>query len=196
MDANTETTSIPQYETTVFTLKPDNFGPNRATLLHARTTKKSNLYKAVLYLHGYNDYFFQDHVCNRFLDFGYDFFALDMHKCGRSIISPEQDQYRHYCTDMHEYDEEISLSIEHMNKQAEEYANKKFALIGHSTVDLVLNVENIRRAAGMLGQHVTLCPIEKATHDVFLSKKPVREQAFKCMFQWLENLEREWIKDV
>ncbi|CAF4020954.1 unnamed protein product [Rotaria sp. Silwood2] len=66
----------------------------------------------------------------------------------------------------------------------------------YAEVDLVLNVENIRRAAGMLGQHVTLCPIEKATHDVFLSKKPVREQAFKCMFQWLENLEREWIKDV
>ncbi|CAF3740275.1 unnamed protein product [Rotaria sp. Silwood1] len=327
MDTNNESTSTPQYEITIFTLKPDNLGPNKATLLHARTTKTSDLYKAVLYLHGYNDYFFHDHVCAQFLDFGYDFFALDMRKCGRSIISPEQDQYRHYCVDMHEYDEEISLAIEHMNKQAEEYTNKKFTLLGHSTggltaclyaisgpkrndidalilnspnlveldmsiiqstlvslliamngsrdiiagwngrslhvshkgewnfdttkkpigivrihgaffaacrraqlevtqngtsikcpilfmssnrsmksekiwrdeyaeVDLVLNVESIRRAAGMLGQHVTICPIEKANHDVFLSKKPVREKAFNCMFQWLENLEREWIKNI
>lgn len=59
MSVNTETPTIPEYETTVFTLKPDSLGPNKATLLHARTTKKSNIYKAVLYLHGYNDYFFQ-----------------------------------------------------------------------------------------------------------------------------------------
>ena len=62
--------------------------------------------------------------------------------------------------------------------------------------DLVLNVKNIRQAAALLGQHVTLCEIEKATHDIFLSKKPAREKAFTCMFQWLENLEREWIKDA
>lgn len=67
------------------------------------------------------------------MDFGYDFFALDMRKCGRSIISPEQDLYRHYCTDMHEYDEEITLSIEHMNKFAQEYSKKKLMLLGHST---------------------------------------------------------------
>ena len=71
-------------------------------------------------------------MCTRFLDFGYDFFALDMRKCGRSIISPAQDRYMHYCTDLHEYEEEISLAIEHMNKQAGEYTKKKLVLLGHS----------------------------------------------------------------
>jgi hypothetical protein len=49
------------YETTIFTLKPDHIGPNKATLLHARTTTNNNnhFYKAILYLHGYNDYYFQ-----------------------------------------------------------------------------------------------------------------------------------------
>ena len=49
------------YETTIFTLKPDNLGPNRATLLHARTTNnnQTRIYKAILYLHGYIDYYFQ-----------------------------------------------------------------------------------------------------------------------------------------
>lgn len=59
MTENRESKAAPEYETTVFDLKPDNLGPNIATLLHARTIKKGDLYKAVLYLHGYNDYFFQ-----------------------------------------------------------------------------------------------------------------------------------------
>jgi hypothetical protein len=54
------TTSTVDFETTIFTLKSDNLGPNRATLLHARTTKNdSQFYKAILYVHGYSDYYFQ-----------------------------------------------------------------------------------------------------------------------------------------
>lgn len=59
-EATTTTTPDVDYETTTFTLKPDNIGPNKATLLHARTIKnESQFYKAILYLHGYSDYFFQ-----------------------------------------------------------------------------------------------------------------------------------------
>jgi alpha-beta hydrolase superfamily lysophospholipase len=71
-------------------------------------------------------------VCIRFLEQGYDFFALDIRKCGRSIISPAQDQYRHYFNDLHEYDEEITLSIEHIIKQGNAKV-KKLILYGHST---------------------------------------------------------------
>ncbi|CAF1339481.1 unnamed protein product [Adineta steineri] len=126
------------YETTIFTLKPDKLGPNKATLLHARTTNNKNqhFYKAILYLHGYIDYYFHDHVCIRFLEHGYDFYALDMRKCGRSIISPEQDKYIHYCTDLHEYDEEITLAIEHIIKEAKD-KERKILLFGHSTGGLI-----------------------------------------------------------
>jgi hypothetical protein len=49
-----------EYETTIFTLKPDNIGPNKATLLHARTTNNnSQFYKSILYIHGFIDYYFQ-----------------------------------------------------------------------------------------------------------------------------------------
>jgi hypothetical protein len=49
-----------EYETTIFPLKSDQLGPNKATLLHARTTNPSgHFYKAILYLHGYIDYYFQ-----------------------------------------------------------------------------------------------------------------------------------------
>jgi pimeloyl-ACP methyl ester carboxylesterase len=76
--------------------------------------------------------FFSDHLCLQFLEHGYDFFALDLRKCGRSIISPEQDHYKHYCNDLHEYDEEITLSIEHIIKEAKTKI-KKLILLGHST---------------------------------------------------------------
>ncbi len=66
------------------------------------------------------------------MDKGYDFYALDLRKCGRSIISPEQDQYKHYCTDLQEYDEEITLAIEQIINQAKT-RNRKILLFGHST---------------------------------------------------------------
>ena len=71
-------------------------------------------------------------MCQRFLDHGYDFYALDMRKCGRSIIVPAQDQYKHYCSDLHEYDEEITLTIEHIRQQGNG-KDTKILLLGHST---------------------------------------------------------------
>ena len=68
----------------------------------------------------------------KFLEQGYNFFALDLRKCGRSIISPGQEQYRHYFTDIHEYDEEVTLSIEHIIKKANGKP-RKLILYGHST---------------------------------------------------------------
>jgi hypothetical protein len=53
-------TSTIEYETTIFTLKSDDLGPNKATLLHARTENNTgHFYKAILYLHGFIDYYFQ-----------------------------------------------------------------------------------------------------------------------------------------
>jgi alpha-beta hydrolase superfamily lysophospholipase len=43
------------------------------------------------------------------------------------------------------------------------------------TTDIVLDVEQIRRHAPMLGRHVTVAQVEGAMHDVFLSAKPVRD---------------------
>lgn len=65
------------------------------------------------------------------MESGYDFYALDLRKCGRSIISPEQDQYKHYCDDLREYDEEITLAIEYIIEQAKT-ENRKILLYGHS----------------------------------------------------------------
>ena len=75
---------------------------------------------------------YSDHVCQQCLEHGYDFYALDLRKCGRSIVSPDNDDYKHYCQSLQEYDEEITLAIEHMIKEANG-TEKKFILLGHST---------------------------------------------------------------
>ncbi|MDX1774672.1 alpha/beta hydrolase [Oceanihabitans sediminis] len=53
--------------------------------------------------------------------------------------------------------------------------------------DIVLNIEDIQRVGEKLGNKVTLIQIDDAVHDIFLSPKAVREEAFKKMFSWLDT---------
>lgn len=53
------------------------------------------------------------------------------------------------------------------------------------THDIVLDVELIRRWASSLGRHVTSVAVEGARHDVFLSRRPAREQAYREVDTWL-----------
>ena len=51
--------------------------------------KKSQLpdvKQAVLYIHGYNDYFFQKQLGDSVNAHGYNFYAMDLRKYGRSIL--------------------------------------------------------------------------------------------------------------
>jgi alpha-beta hydrolase superfamily lysophospholipase len=51
--------------------------------------------------------------------------------------------------------------------------------------DIVLDVEQIRRRATMLGRHVTLAQVEGAMHDVTLSRPAVRKVVFDEMERFL-----------
>jgi alpha-beta hydrolase superfamily lysophospholipase len=53
-----------------------------------------------------------------------------------------------------------------------------------ASTDIVLDVEQIRRWAHKLGDHVTLVRVEGAMHDVTLSRPPVREQVFAEVARW------------
>jgi len=63
--------------------------------------------RAVLYVHGYNDYFFQTHLADAWADHGYTFYALDLRRCGRSI---RPGQTPHFTTDLVEYATELSAA--------------------------------------------------------------------------------------
>ena len=55
-----------------------------------------------------------------------------------------------------------------------------------SSTDIVLDVEQIRKWAHRLSDHVTLVRVEGALHDVTMSREPVREAAFAQVDRWRE----------
>lgn len=89
-------------------LRPDAEGEVVATLVH-RPADGPSTGKAVLHVHGFADYFFQtgtaDFWCNR----GYDFYALDLRKYGRSI---RPHQTPNNVSDLSVYYEELDQAYE------------------------------------------------------------------------------------
>ncbi len=63
---------------------------------------------AVLYVHGYMDCFFQNHLASYFIDKGISFYAIELRKYGSSI---KNHQHKNYFKDITEYDEEISIVL-------------------------------------------------------------------------------------
>src|SRR5678816_2579329 len=62
---------------------------------------------AVLYVHGFADYFFQRHMAERFAAEGYAFYALDLRKHGRSL---RPHQHPNFCRSVTEYYAELTTA--------------------------------------------------------------------------------------
>lgn len=79
-----------------------------ATLISRRAPTPTN--RAVLYIHGYVDYFFQTHLADFYLARGYDFYAIDLRKHGRSLLSHQTPNFVRSIADYFpEIDEVIRL---------------------------------------------------------------------------------------
>src|SRR3954471_14182339 len=64
---------------------------------------------AVLYVHGFADYFFQRHMAERFAAEGYAFYAIDLRKHGRSILPH---QHANFCKSIAEHYADISAALD------------------------------------------------------------------------------------
>jgi alpha-beta hydrolase superfamily lysophospholipase len=62
---------------------------------------------AVLHVHGYNDYFFQEHLARAFAAAGYAFYAVDLRAAGRSL---QPDQIPHFVMDLREQATDIAAA--------------------------------------------------------------------------------------
>jgi alpha-beta hydrolase superfamily lysophospholipase len=80
---------------------------------------------AVLYLHGWNDYFFQTHLADAFSAAGFAFYALDLRRYGRSL---RLGQLRGFIADLSEYDQEVSAAADLIAEN-----HQQLTLVGHST---------------------------------------------------------------
>ena len=130
---------LPDFEATIIPLGSADDGPLVATL--ARLPCETPVRRAVLYVHGFIDYFFQSHVAEAFVEFGWDFYALDLRRYGRSLRPGHRPNY---CTDLAEYDEEIGAAIGIIR---DEDQHDTLVLVGHSTGGLIAAMYAHRGAA-------------------------------------------------
>ncbi|AFM03129.1 lysophospholipase [Bernardetia litoralis DSM 6794] len=105
-------------------LEDDYEGNVIATLISCNANTGNQ--KSVIYIHGYIDYFFHPHVAEKFIENGFDFYALDLRKYGRSWLSHQRENY---CKSITEYFEEITIVI----NQIYEKNQSPIYLLGHST---------------------------------------------------------------
>lgn len=87
---------------------------------------------AVLYVHGWNDYFFQSHLADFWVERGWRFHALDLRRYGRSL---RPTQLHGFVTDLSEYDEELGAAMDVITAE-----HDQVVLMGHSTGGLIASL--------------------------------------------------------
>ena len=112
------------YEQATLDFPDDYEGQVTATLVRKKAQQATR--KAVLYIHGFIDYFFQTEMAEQFNQHGFDFYALDLRKYGRSHL-PHQKYYN--VREIAEYDAEITQALEIMGVEGHDAV----LLCGHST---------------------------------------------------------------
>lgn len=119
----------PGYEAIELPMGRDAEGEVVATLVRRRGTDPSR--RAVLYLHGFVDYFFQKHLADFYLDLGFDFYALDLRKHGRSL---RPHQTPNYVESLSDYFPEIDEAVRIVRDVD---GHDTLLLNGHSTGGLI-----------------------------------------------------------
>lgn len=104
-------------------------GPVRCCVIRRLNPSKSK--KAFLYVHGFNDYFFQDEWGKEFVDSGYNFYAVDLRRYGRSRLPW---QYPFNVRDQKEYFADIDSALNIIRRDG----NTDITLGGHSTGGLTV----------------------------------------------------------
>ncbi|MDY6999019.1 MAG: alpha/beta hydrolase [Actinomycetota bacterium] len=104
---------LPGYWQSTFELGPDPDGQGElvATLVsrgHPDDVAGRSARDAVLVVHGFTDYFFHTELADHFAARGFQVYALDLHKCGRSH---RPGQTPHFTTDLRRYDVELDRAL-------------------------------------------------------------------------------------
>ena len=119
---------IPLPDAPVYALEPE--GSLVATLVRRNPPTGS---RAVLYIHGWNDYFFQAHLADEMAAQGYDFYAIDLRRYGRSLRDKQLAGYIVHLTDyFQELDQALAILVEE--------GHDDIVLMGHSTGGLTASL--------------------------------------------------------
>ena len=120
------------YERHSIDLGTDDEGPVVATLVRRRADTPTR--RAVLYVHGFVDYFFQTHLADFFVERGWDFYALDLRKYGRSLLPHQTPNFARSLTD---YFPELDEAARIIRAQD---GHDQLLVAGHSTGGLITSL--------------------------------------------------------
>lgn len=101
--------------------------PLTATLVRRQ---EPHHHRAVLYVHGWNDYFFQTHLADYWDRRGFDFYAVDLRRYGRNL---RPGMFAGYITNLADYSAELDESY----RLIAEDGHDLITLTGHSTGGLI-----------------------------------------------------------
>ena len=110
-------------------------GEFHATLVHYPFVDSLSPKGTVLYIHGFNDYFFQRELAEKLDSAGYSFYAIDLHRYGRSYREGEM---LGGLRDISEYYAELDSAIAVI--RGIEGDSVPLVLIGHSTGGLIASL--------------------------------------------------------
>ncbi|MFI1989809.1 alpha/beta hydrolase [Actinoplanes sp. NPDC020271] len=131
------------YERHTIELGTDDEGPVVATLVRRRAEQPTR--RAVLHVHGFVDYFFQTHMADFFVERGWDFYALDLRKYGRSLLPHQTPNFARSLTDYYPELDEAARIIR------EDDGHDQLLVTGHSTGGLITSLwAHSRRGQGVI----------------------------------------------
>lgn len=105
--------------------------------------------KAVLYIHGFCDYFFNQEFAEVLLKEGYDFYALDLRKYGRSML---ENQHPNQVRNIKEYYADIDSALKIIKSEGHNYIH----INAHSTGGLIVARYADARTGQNLFQSISL----------------------------------------
>jgi alpha-beta hydrolase superfamily lysophospholipase len=118
------------YTVDTLELPDDDEGKVVATLVHRPAETSTD--RAVLHVHGFADYFFQTQYAEWWNARGYDFYAVDLRKYGRSLL-PHQTP--NYTSNLHDYYADLDAAWAKVSAQ-----HGHVVLSGHSTGGLTVSL--------------------------------------------------------
>jgi len=139
----------PGWSARTLSLRPDGGSPDPvATLVHRDGTPTR---RALLYVHGYVDYFFHTAFGDALAAHGYDVYALDLRDYGRSI---RPGRPANHVTDLGAFAEEIDTAVRLLRADHDEVV-----LLAHSMGGLVTSLwADSRRGEGLIDALVLNSP--------------------------------------
>ena len=122
---------------------PDGEGEVVAVVVRRTPTAEETVDGAVLYVHGFADYFFQTELADFCAARGLAFYALDLRKSGRAR---RPGQTAHFASDLEQYDAELDRALDLI---AAEHPGRPVKIMAHSTGGLITQLYlDRRRTAG------------------------------------------------